>query len=36
MKESIVYFTKNITSENIVEIYKKLNISYWIVINMLE
>ena len=25
MKESIVYFTKNITSENIVEIYKKLN-----------
>ena len=26
MKESIVYFTKNITSENIVEIYKKLNI----------
>lgn len=25
MKESIVYFAKNITSENIVEIYKKLN-----------
>ena len=26
MNESIVYFTKNITSENVVEIYKKLNI----------
>lgn len=28
MKESIVYFTKNITSENIVEIYKKLNANF--------
>ena len=26
MQESIVYFTKNISSENILEIYKKLNI----------
>ena len=25
MKESIVYFTKNITKENVLEIYKKLN-----------
>ena len=25
MEEAIVYFTKNITSENILEIYKKLN-----------
>ena len=25
MKESIVYFTRNITSENVLEIYKKLN-----------
>jgi uncharacterized Fe-S center protein len=27
MKESVVYFTKNITSENILEIYKKLMIN---------
>ena len=25
MEEAIVYFTKNITTENILEIYKKLN-----------
>ena len=28
MKESIVYYTKNITSKNIVEIFKKMNIEF--------